>query len=66
MTEKKRATPAARRDFLKLAGAGSVAGVAAAVSPRPAETAESGEKRPGSAGYRETPHVKKVYALSKF
>lgn len=54
-----------RRDFLRLAGLGSVAGAAAAVST--AEQAEAAPTDTGkSAGYRETPHVKRYYELAKF
>ena len=53
-----------RRDFLKLAGLGTVAGAAAAKAgaPDPAEAAADGKAR----GYRETEHVKKYYSLARF
>lgn len=57
---------ARRRDFLKLAGLGTVAGAAAAKAgaPRPAEaTVAADGKVPG---YRETEHVKKYYSLARF
>jgi hypothetical protein len=53
-----------RRDFLKLAGVGSVAGAASAVTG--AATAEAKAEPERTDGYRETAHVKKVYELSRF
>jgi hypothetical protein len=53
-----------RRDFLKLAGVGSVAGAASAVAG--AATAEAKAEPERADGYRETAHVKKVYELSRF
>ena len=54
-----------RRDFLKLAGAGTLGGAAAAVAA--AVPAAAGDAAPeGAAGYRETAHVKKVYELARF
>ncbi|HLI12736.1 MAG TPA: twin-arginine translocation signal domain-containing protein [Alphaproteobacteria bacterium] len=61
-----KAKVASRRDFLKLAGAG--AGVAAAhglTSPAAAEAAETPPGR-AEAGYHESEHVKKYYALARF
>jgi hypothetical protein len=60
------ARTAQRRDFLKLAGLGTLAGAAAAVAgaPRTAEAATA--KTPSAAGYRETEHVKKAYERSRF
>jgi anaerobic selenocysteine-containing dehydrogenase len=57
---------AQRRDFLKLAGLGTLAGAAAATggAPRKAEAATA--KPATSAGYRETEHVKKAYERSRF
>jgi len=52
-----------RRDFLRLAGASTVGGAAAAIGATGAE-AKIADERPG--GYRETAHVKKVYELSRF
>lgn len=54
-----------RRDFLKLAGLGTVAGAAAAKAgaPDPAEAAAADGK---ARGYRETEHVKKYYSLARF
>ena len=55
----------ARRDLLKLAGLGGVAGAAAiATSAGKAEAAvEEGGK---SSGYRETEHIRKYYELARF
>ena len=53
-----------RRDFLKLAGLGTVAGAAAvAGAPEIAEAAAAGEVKPG---YHETEHVKRFYSLARF
>ena len=63
MKKEQEATGAKRRDFLKLAGLGSVGAVAgAAAGPVQAEEEPSAR----SAGYRETPHVKKAYELARF
>ena len=66
MTKDKGARTAQRRDFLKFAGLGTLAGaaVAAGGAPRKAEAATAGTA--DDAGYRETEHVKKAYALSRF
>lgn len=68
MSKKSTTNPASRRrDFLKLATLGAVAG-AAAVSGQ-SEKAQAGvdaSTKDGSGGYRETEHVKKVYELSRF
>lgn len=52
-----------RRNFLKLAGLGTLASGATLVSGE-AVAAETPSK--SSAGYRETDHVKKVYETSRF
>jgi hypothetical protein len=57
---------AARRDFLKLAGLGTLAGAAAAASGTPATAKAATVKSPDGSGYRETEHVKKAYELSRF
>ena len=54
-----------RRDFLKLAGLGTLAGTAAAAGVRRDAAAATPDKA-GAAGYRETPHVKKFYSLARF
>ena len=65
MTKEQEASGAKRRQFLKLAGVGTLSGAAAAVlgSP-PAEAKVEADAK--SAGYRETAHVKKVYELARF
>jgi anaerobic selenocysteine-containing dehydrogenase len=64
MKKEQEATAAKRRDFLKLAGLGSVTAVAGAALAAPVEAKE--EPSAGGAGYRETAHVKKVYELARF
>jgi hypothetical protein len=63
MTKEQEGKAARRRDFLKLAGLGTLGGAAAAtaaaVGAAPVEAAEP-------KGYRETAHVKKVYELARF
>lgn len=57
-----------RRDFLKLAGVGAgLAGAAASglAGPKAAPAAEKPAGEP-AAGYRETEHVKRYYALARF
>ena len=62
MKNRKETRNVGRRDLLKLAGLGGVAGAAA--SGRTAEAAvETGGK---ASGYRETEHVRKYYDLAKF
>ena len=60
------ARTAQRRDFLKLAELGTLAGAAAAVAGAPQKAQAAPEKAPSASGYRETEHVKKVYAVSRF
>lgn len=65
MKRRKETQDVARRDLLRLAGLGSVAGVAAvATSGRKAEAAAETDGK--SAGYRETEHVRTYYELAKF
>jgi nitrous oxide reductase len=66
MEKQKEAKRTKRREFLRLAGIGTLAGAAAAGASvaRSAEAAPS-ETTTGS-GYRETEHVRKVYDLSRF
>ena len=65
MKKDQEATATRRRDFLKLAGLGSMTAVAgAAAAAVPAQARE--EPSPRAAGYRETVHVKKVYELARF
>ena len=63
MTKEQEGKAARRRDFLKLAGLGTLGGAAAApataIGAAPAQAVEP-------EGYRETAHVKKVYELARF
>ncbi len=65
MNKDRGTTAAKRRDFLNLAGLGTLGGAAAATVGAAAVEAkdESGER---ASGYRETAHVKKVYELARF
>lgn len=53
-----------RRDFLKLAGVGTVAGGTALLAGTSAKAAAP--DAPDSQGYRKTEHVKQYYDLAKF
>jgi hypothetical protein len=64
MKKEQEATGAKRRDFLKLAGLGSVGAVAGAAVAAPVAAKEAPSTR--GTGYRETPHVKKAYELARF
>ena len=66
MTSKKdKVSKSDRRDFLKLAGIGAVAGGAAALGgAKKAEAAEA--DAPAGRGYRETEHVRKFYRSARF
>jgi hypothetical protein len=55
---------AKRRDFLKLAGLGTLSGAAVVAAGTP--PAEAKSEAPQGDGYRETAHVKKVYELARF
>ncbi len=68
MSKKKEKASVGRRDFFRKAGLGVGAAGAAAVglSAKQSAAAEPAESAPGSAGYRETAHVKKYYELSRF
>jgi len=55
-----------RRQFLKLASLGAVAGTVAAVTGQGERAAEAAAPEPEGKGYRETAHVKKVYELARF
>lgn len=64
-TRKDKVSKSDRRDFLKLAGIGAVAGGAAVLGgPKKAEAAAVGA--PSGRGYRETEHVKKFYRSARF
>jgi hypothetical protein len=54
-----------RRGFLRLAGLGAGAAVAAAVAGREAQAALAEPEVRGQ-GYRETAHVRKYYELARF
>ena len=65
MSAKKEKQRVARRDLLKFAGLGGVAGAAAiATSAGKAEAASIKDVK--SSGYRETEHVRTYYDLAKF
>ena len=65
MKTRKEKQQVARRDLLKIAGLGGVAGAAAVVtSAGKAEAATKVDVK--SSGYRETEHVRKYYELAKF
>jgi hypothetical protein len=65
MKKEQQAGGAKRREFLKLAGLGSVTAVASSASVAvPAEAKE--EPSAQAAGYRETEHVRKAYELARF
>jgi hypothetical protein len=55
-----------RRQFLKLASLGAVAGTVAAVAGEAQNPAQAAEPEPQGRGYRETEHVRKVYELARF
>ena len=59
-----RAAP--RRQFLKLASLGAVAGTVAAAAGASSETAVAAAPEPEGKGYRETAHVKRVYEVARF
>lgn len=61
---KKEKTAEDRRDFLKLAGLGTVLGGAAIAAGGTAQASESVED--AGSGYRETEHVKAYYQSARF
>lgn len=61
---RKEKTAEDRRDFLKLAGLGTVLGGAAIATGGTAEAAETVDETGG--GYRETQHVKTYYQSARF
>lgn len=65
MGDKKSEIRSNRRDFLRLAGLGATAGAVAAATGAGTGEAEAAEPS-GSAGYRETTHVKQYYKLASF
>jgi hypothetical protein len=66
MSEPKEAKKAQRRDFLRLAGLGTLAGAAAAVGSSPQQAEAAATKTSTGSGYQVTEHVKKAYDLSRF
>jgi len=65
MKTRKEKQRVARRDLLKLAGLGSVAG-AAAIAKSAGKAEAAAEVDAKSSGYRETEHVRTYYDLAKF
>ena len=65
MKNRKEESRSERRDFLKMAGVGAVAGSVMAVTAA-AKDAEAATPQDSGDGYRESEHVKQVYALSRF
>jgi hypothetical protein len=65
MKPEQAAKQAGRRDFLKLASVGAVAGTVA-VATGTASTEAEAMTEEHSEGYRETAHVKKFYELARF
>ncbi|MGH6944977.1 MAG: twin-arginine translocation signal domain-containing protein [Geminicoccaceae bacterium] len=66
MEREPNAKPAGRRDFLKLASVGAVAGTVAAATGASERQAEAAEPEAPGKGYRETAHVKRFYELARF
>lgn len=65
MKKEQEGSAAKRRQFLKLAGLGTLSGAAvAAIGSQPAEAEAAGDAK--TSGYRETAHVKKAYELARF
>jgi anaerobic selenocysteine-containing dehydrogenase len=65
MKTRKEIQQVARRDLLKIAGLGGVAG-AAAVATSAGKAEAAAELDTKSSGYRETEHVRTYYDLAKF
>ncbi len=55
-----------RRDFLKVATVGAVAGAAVVATSAKAEAADLSPKGASAGGYAETDHVTKYYELANF
>ncbi len=53
-----------RRELLRMAGLGAVAGAAVVVTP--GAPARAAQETPKAGGYRETPHVQTYYRLARF
>ena len=65
MKARKEKQRVARRDLLKIAGLGSVAG-AAAIATTAGKAEAAAETDSKGSGYRETEHVRTYYDLAKF
>jgi len=65
MKARKEKQRVARRDLLKIAGLGGVAG-AAAIATAAGKAEAAAETAPKGSGYRETAHVRTYYDLAKF
>lgn len=65
---KKELKSTSRRDFFRKAGfgAGALGAAAAGLSAARSKAAEPAAKKPNSAGYRESEHVKTYYKLARF
>jgi DMSO/TMAO reductase YedYZ molybdopterin-dependent catalytic subunit len=66
MEREQQAKPEGRRNFLKLASLGAVAGTVAAAAGARQREAEAAEPEARAKGYRETDHVKRFYELARF
>jgi hypothetical protein len=66
MTSDQDGKTAERRQFLKLASLGAVAGTVAAAIGEGGKEAVAATPEPAGQGYRETAHVKRVYELARF
>ena len=65
MSKEKKAAKSGRRNFLRLAGMGTLAS-AAALASGTGKTEAAQPAQAGMGGYKETAHVKKAYELSRF
>jgi hypothetical protein len=66
MEREQQAKPEGRRNFLKLASLGAVAGTVAAAAGAGQREAEAAEPEARAKGYLETDHVKRFYELARF
>ena len=66
MKARKEKQQVARRDLLKIAGLGGVAGAAAIATAAGSKAEAAAETDSKGAGYRETEHVRTYYDLAKF
>jgi hypothetical protein len=65
MSDKAKEATTGRRDFLKLAGLGTVVGGAALLTGRRPSEAATPAAEKGS-GYRETEHIRTYYSTARF